>query len=516
MSNKNQPKESNKYGSRLREMTAVLRKHGITGGLTPEKLRLILEDLGPTYIKLGQIMSLHSDILPKSYCEELMRLHSEVTPMPFEQVAEVIRKSYGYEWNEVFQSIDVHPLGSASIAQVHRAVLKTGEDVVVKVQRQGIYKVMSRDISLLHKAAKLVPPGTIKDMVDINMVLDELWTVTQQEMNFLLEAASMEEFAQRNQDVAFVTTPRLYREYTTNHVLVMEYIDGFAINDKENLLANGYDLNEIGTKLVDNYIRQVMEDGFFHADPHPGNVRIRDGKIVWIDMGMMGRLTERDREQISNAVKGVAENDIGLIQEAVMALGEFRGKPDQSKLYEDINNLMAKYGTIDILVNNAGIGRLNKAPQDTSLKEWEKVIDINVNGSFICAKAVGKVMLKNRKGKIINMSSISGKVINKGVHGGSYDVSKQAIDGLTRALAAEWAQYNINVNAIAPGYFMTDPNKEFFAADPDFYDVALGMIPAGKMANPEDLAGTLIYLASGASNYVHGTIIQVDGGYMVW
>ena len=101
MSNKNQPKESNKYGSRLREMTAVLRKHGITGGLTPEKLRLILEDLGPTYIKLGQIMSLHSDILPKSYCEELMRLHSEVTPMPFEQVAEVIRKSYGYEWNEV-------------------------------------------------------------------------------------------------------------------------------------------------------------------------------------------------------------------------------------------------------------------------------------------------------------------------------------------------------------------------------------------------------------------------------
>lgn len=128
----------------------------------------------------------------------------------------------------------------------------------------------------------------------------------------------------------------------------MEYIDGFAINDKENLLANGYDLNEIGTKLVDNYIRQVMEDGFFHADPHPGNVRIRDGKIVWIDMGMMGRLTERDREQISNAVKGVAENDIGLIQEAVMALGEFRGKPDQSKLYEDINNLMAKYGTIDM------------------------------------------------------------------------------------------------------------------------------------------------------------------------
>ena len=125
-------------------------------------------------------------------------------------------------------------------------------------------------------------------------------------------------------------------------------------------------------------------------------------------------------------------------------------------------------------------------------------------------------MLEKQKGKIINMSSISGKVINKGVHGGSYDVSKQAVDGLTRALATEWAKYNINVNAIAPRYFMTDPNKEFFAADPGFYDLALSLIPAGHMAQPEDLAGTLLYLASHASDYVHGTIIQVDGGYMAW
>ncbi len=174
------------------------------------------------------------------------------------------------------------------------------------------------------------------------------------------------------------------------------------------------------------------------------------------------------------------------------------------------------YGKIDILVNNAGCGRINKSPEDTSLAEWQKVIDINVTGSFICARAVGKEMLKRKKGKIINMSSISGKIINKGVHGGSYDVSKQAIDGLTRALASEWARHNINVNAIAPGYFMTDPNKEFFKADPGFYDLALSMIPAGKMANPEDLAGTMLYLASKASDYVHGTVISVDGGYMVW
>ena len=114
------------------------------------------------------------------------------------------------------------------------------------------------------------------------------------------------------------------------------------------MLADGYDLHEIGSKLIDNFIKQVIEDGFFHADPHPGNVKVKDGKIVWIDMGMMGRLTERDRELVGKAVKGVAENDIGIIQEAVLALGEFKEKPDQSKLYEDITALMAKYGSLDM------------------------------------------------------------------------------------------------------------------------------------------------------------------------
>ena len=342
-------KEENKtYSSRLREMTAVLHKHEITRGVSPEKLRMILEDLGPTYIKLGQIMSMHSDILPKRYCDELMRLHSEVAPMPFAEVAEVIQESYGYPWTEVFQEIEETPIGSASIAQVHRAILQSGEQVVVKVQRKGIYEVMARDIGLLHKAAKLLPVTTLRGLVDLDMVLDELWMTTQEEMNFLTEAANAEEFARKNQDVVFVETPKLYREHTTTHVLVMEYVEGFPINAREDLLENGYDLKEIGRKFVDNYIKQVMEDGFFHADPHPGNVRIRGGKIVWLDMGMMERLTERDRELIGEVIRGVASGDIGLIQEAVLALGDFRGKPDRNRLYQDISDLMSKYGSADM------------------------------------------------------------------------------------------------------------------------------------------------------------------------
>src|SRR5699024_7544210 len=329
------------YNSRLREITAVLRRHNITKGVTPEKLRLILEDLGPTFIKLGQIMSMHSDILPKRYCDELMRLRSEVTPMPFQEVLDVIEESYGRSWKRVFSSIEEKPQGSASIAQVHAAVLRTGEKVVVKVQRKGIYEKMARDIALLHKAVKLMPPVSIKGMADLDLVLDELWSVTRDEMNFLTEAANMEEFARRNKDVNFVGTPALYQQYTTVNVLVMEYIDGCGIDDKESLIEQGYDLKEIGSKLVDNYIKQVMDDGFFHADPHSGNVKIRDGKIIWIDMGMMGRLTERDKDLIAEAVKGVAANDVALILEVVMALGEFQGHPDQSELYRDIGDLLS-------------------------------------------------------------------------------------------------------------------------------------------------------------------------------
>ena len=136
-------KNMDDYRARLKEMTEVFRKNSITRGITPKKLRQILEDLGPTYIKLGQIMSSRSDILPQKYCDELMRLRSEVPPMSFSQVQEVIDRSFGYSWKQVFLDIEEKPLGSASIAQVHRATLKTGENVVVKVQREGIYETMS-------------------------------------------------------------------------------------------------------------------------------------------------------------------------------------------------------------------------------------------------------------------------------------------------------------------------------------------------------------------------------------
>ena len=337
-------KEEN--SERFREIRNVLRKNQIARGVSPEKLRVILEDLGPTYIKLGQIMSLHSDILPKAYCDELLKLNSDVTPMPFEDVEDVINQSYGQNWKELFQSIEETPLGSASIAQVHRARLKNGEEVIIKVERKGIYDTMARDIGLMHRLVKLMPSvGDFKDIVDLDMVLDELWFVAQEEMDFLKEAANMDEFARNNSSIRYVAAPKVYHEYSTGHVLVMEYIDGYGIDDMENLRNNGYDMDEIGAKYVNNFIKQVIEDGFFHADPHPGNVKIWDGKIVWIDMGMMGRLSEKDRRTMIKGVRGIAMHDISMVENAVLEIGEFRGKPDRKKLYQDLKKFIAEYET---------------------------------------------------------------------------------------------------------------------------------------------------------------------------
>ena len=339
--------------ARLGEITAVLRKHQVTRGVTPEKLRAILEELGPTYVKLGQIMSLHSDVLPQQYCDELMKLTSEVKPMPFETVEEVINRSYREDWHNIFSSIEKETLGSASIAQVHKAKLLDGTDVIVKVERKGIYDIMARDIGLLKRAVGILPPvGGLKNVVDLEMVLDELWSTAQEEMDFLKEAANMEEFTRNNQGIRYIRCPKLYHEYTTSRVLVMEYIGGCPVDDKETLLAEGYDLGEIGRKLVNNYIKQVMEDGFFHADPHPGNVKVMDGKIVWIDMGMMGRLSYRDRNLMAQAVRAIAVGDIALLEATITDLGEIQGKVDSGKLYGELRDLMDRYG-------NASMGSID-------------------------------------------------------------------------------------------------------------------------------------------------------------
>ena len=449
-SHKKQQKEEN--SERFREIKDVLRKNQITRGVTPEKLRMILEELGPTYIKLGQIMSLHSDFLPKAYCDELLKLNSDVTPMPFDDVEDVINHSYGQDWRELFQFIEEAPLGSASIAQVHRARLKNGEEVIIKVERKGIYDTMARDIGLLHRLVKLIPPvGDFKNLVDLDMVLDELWSVAQEEMDFLKEAANMDEFSRNNASVQYVTTPKLYHEYSTGHVLVMEYIDGYSLDDVESLQNAGYDMDEIGTKFVNNFIKQVMDDGFFHADPHPGNVKIRDGKIVWIDMGMMGRLSEKDRHTMIKGIRGIALHDISMVENSVLEIGEFRGKPDRERLYQDLKKFITDYGTtsmgsLDVAAAIAGLVEIMKQNRIslphgvsmlcrglTHIQGVLAVISPDINMMQIAVNRYTEDFLKNInwKSEFQKQARIVYRSVNKGVEipGLVTDILKEHLEG---------------------------------------------------------------------------------------
>lgn len=449
-SHKKQQKEEN--SERFREIKNVLRKNEITRGVTPEKLRVILEELGPTYIKLGQIMSLHSDFLPKAYCDELLKLNSDVTPMPFDDVEDVINHSYGQDWRELFQFIEKAPLGSASIAQVHRARLKNGEEVIIKVERKGIYDTMARDIGLLHRLVKLIPPvGDFKNLVDLDMVLDELWSVAQEEMDFLKEAANMDEFSRNNASVQYVTTPKLYHEYSTGQVLVMEYIDGYPLDDVESLQNAGYDMDEIGTKFVNNFIKQVMDDGFFHADPHPGNVKIRDGKIVWIDMGMMGRLSEKDRRTMIKGIRGIALHDISMVEDSVLEIGEFRGKPDRERLYQDLKKFIADYGTtsmgsLDVAAAIAGLVEIMKQNRIslphgvsmlcrglTHIQGVLAVISPDINMMQIAVNRYTEDFLKNInwKSELQKQARTVYRSVNKGVEipGLVTDILKEHLEG---------------------------------------------------------------------------------------
>ncbi|MDD3411317.1 MAG: AarF/UbiB family protein, partial [Eubacteriales bacterium] len=270
-----EPKTEQTSAGRLKEILSILSRHNVIAGVTPEKLCAILQDLGPTFVKLGQILSMRPDMIPARYCEALQKLRADVNPMPMDEVRRVVEGSLGMELHKAFPRFDEKPLGSASIAQVHRAELPDGSAVVVKVQREGIHDVMKSDIALLRKATGLMKLTGTGETIDLNMVLDEMWVVSQEEMNFITEAKNGEEFARLNADVTYVACPKVYRELSSQQVLVMECIDGYAITDRDALTAQGYDMKEIGEKLCVNYMKQILDDGFFHADPHPGNLRVR-------------------------------------------------------------------------------------------------------------------------------------------------------------------------------------------------------------------------------------------------
>lgn len=338
--------------ARIREILRIVNKHKLLKSVTPEEFRAMLEDLGPSFVKIGQTLSTRSEILPRAYCDELAKLQAECDPLPFEDMLAALDAEFGHERREeLFASIDPTPLGSASLAQVHRAKLRGGDDVAIKIQRPGVKETMALDIDIMCILARQAS-NIMKDdqFVDFREVVEEMWATFLEETDFRREAENLEEFARLNADCRFISSPKVYADLCTEYVLVMEYVDGIPISNADRLIACGYDLEEIGVKLLDNYATQILDHGFFHADPHPGNLIIREGQIVYIDLGIMGRLSTRDRAGFGDIIKAVGVKDSAGLKEALIryAVQKDNATIDHTRFLADLDDLLADYGSIDI------------------------------------------------------------------------------------------------------------------------------------------------------------------------
>ena len=336
---------------RLIEIVRIIKKYDLLKNATPQNLRLAIEEAGPTFIKLGQILASRDDIIPKEYCDELSHLRNQVKPMNYDKVLEILDREYKGRTNEIFSNIEQIPIGSASIAEVHKAVLIDGTEVVIKIQRENIYELMAMDVKLLKKIIDLLKIDKIFNSVfNFKDIIDEMFETAKEEMNFLIEASHTEEFYEKNKEVLYIRSPKVYREYTTSKALVMEYMSGISINDFYTLEKHGYDREEIGKKLAANYIKQALDDGYFHADPHTENLKIKDGKIIYLDFGMMGSLSNRDRDLLSKCIFAILNDDVTEVAHILLVFGKARGTIDHMALKNDIKDFMNDF--LAMLSNN--------------------------------------------------------------------------------------------------------------------------------------------------------------------
>jgi ubiquinone biosynthesis protein len=315
---------------------------------TAERARLVLQDLGPSFIKLGQIASTRGDVLPADLIVELKKLQDDVPPVPFEGIKQVIEDSLGAKLEDVYVSFDPKPLATASIGQVHRAVLATPEgnhQVVVKVQRPGVGVTVARDLELLHMMAaaieRAIPETKIYSPVGLVNQFDRSIT---SEMNFLVEADNAERFALNFHDKAYVRFPKVYRQATSKHVLTLEFFDGKKIDAA---LAAGYPGPAIAKTAVGLVIKMIFEDGFFHADPHPGNIFIlgppEDPVIGLIDVGMVGRLSPELRDRTIDMMVAAVRKDSYAVADALYAIGRPTKKVDMREYRAEAAMLAEKY-----------------------------------------------------------------------------------------------------------------------------------------------------------------------------
>lgn len=354
-----------KPSSRFREIIRVFAKYGFgyifdskdeAQKKSPANLRKAFEDLGPTFIKIGQILSTRPDLLPKEYIDELVKLQDSAIIEDFNDMKLVFEKSLNTTIDKNFQYLNSVPIASASIAQVYEGILKDGREVVLKIQRPEIYEKILKDIAILTKILKIAEGRINIPIIDPIEALEEIKFTTLEELNFISEADNIDKFRELNKNTAPIYAPYVVRELLSDKVLVLENIDGIKINDIKELEQNGYDINDIADKLTLAFCKHIFEDGFFHGDPHPGNLLISEGKICFIDFGIVGQLSDNMKKWLNIAMIAIATHDKEKLVNCILAIAIKKGKINKVDIYDSVSYIFDVY--LETSIKNIKISEL--------------------------------------------------------------------------------------------------------------------------------------------------------------
>jgi ubiquinone biosynthesis protein len=334
----------------VRPIERVALGDGIPPHDRAQRLRLVFEDLGPTFVKLGQLLSTRPDLLPESYITELTRLRDDVRPFPYEQVEQILVEEFGRPVSEVFASVDPIPVASASISQVHRAVLPDGRTAALKVRRPDIVKLVQADLDIIRNLAQLMQ-RRLPMLAPYRpiAVAHEFERTLKRELDFSAERRTMQrchvQFA--NDPTAHI--PLVFEEFSSQRVIAMEFIQGVSIDDLAGIRALGAEPAAVAVTGARILLKQIFELGFFHADPHPGNLRVLPGGVIApLDYGMFGSLDGKTRERIADLLIGLISQDTDRVLRALEALDVRGESPDPKAYHRDLSELVASYSELTL------------------------------------------------------------------------------------------------------------------------------------------------------------------------
>ncbi|MBD2431432.1 MULTISPECIES: ABC1 kinase family protein [Fischerella] len=308
-------------------------------------IRNSLLDLGPTFIKVGQLFSTRADIFPSEYVEELSKLQDKVPAFTYQQVETIIEQELGKKIPDLFASFEPIPLAAASLGQVHKATLRSGEAVVVKVQRPGLKKLFEIDLRILKGIARYFQNhpkwGKGRDWIGI---YEECCRILWEEIDYLNEGRNADTFRRNFRAYEWVKVPRVYWRYTSSRVLTLEYVPGIKISQYEAIEAAGLDRKQIARQGAQAYLLQLLDNGFFHADPHPGNIAVSpDGALIFYDFGMMGRIKSNVREGLMETLFGIASKDGDRVVQSLINLGALAPVEDMGPVRRSVQYMLDNF-----------------------------------------------------------------------------------------------------------------------------------------------------------------------------